>query len=45
MIRLGIGPAGIHLLTVQGDKKGAATHHPVYLIAHQGSRAALYRRV
>lgn len=38
MIRLGIGPAGMHLLRVRGRKTGLARTTPVNLIEHQGRR-------
>jgi deazaflavin-dependent oxidoreductase (nitroreductase family) len=38
MIRLGIGPAGMHLLRVRGRKSGAPRTTPVNLIEHQGRR-------
>jgi deazaflavin-dependent oxidoreductase (nitroreductase family) len=38
MIRLGIGPAGMHLLTVRGRKSGLPRTTPVNLITHQGRR-------
>jgi deazaflavin-dependent oxidoreductase (nitroreductase family) len=38
MIRLGIGPAGMHLLTVRGRKSGLPRTTPVNLIEHQGRR-------
>lgn len=38
MIRLGIGPAGMHLLTVRGRKTGLPRTTPVNLITHQGRR-------
>jgi deazaflavin-dependent oxidoreductase (nitroreductase family) len=38
MIRLGIGPAGMHLLTVRGRKSGLPRTTPVNLIEHQGHR-------
>jgi len=38
MIRLGIAPAGMHLLTVRGRKTGLPRTTPVKLIEHQGSR-------
>jgi len=36
MIRLGIGPAGMHLLTVRGRKSGLPRTTPVNLIEYQG---------
>lgn len=38
MIRLGIGPAGMHLLTVRGRKSGLPRTTPVNLITCQGRR-------
>jgi deazaflavin-dependent oxidoreductase (nitroreductase family) len=38
MIRLGIGPAGMHLLTVRGRKTGVPRTTPVNLIEYQGRR-------
>jgi deazaflavin-dependent oxidoreductase (nitroreductase family) len=38
MIRLGIGPAGMHLLRVKGRKTGLPRTTPVNLIEHQGRR-------
>jgi deazaflavin-dependent oxidoreductase (nitroreductase family) len=38
MIRLGIGPAGMHLLTVRGRKSGLPRTTPVNLIEDQGCR-------
>jgi deazaflavin-dependent oxidoreductase (nitroreductase family) len=38
MIRLGIGPAGMHLLRVRGRKTGLPRTTPVNLIEHQGRR-------
>jgi len=38
MIRLGIGPAGMHLLTVRGRTTGRPRTTPVNLIEHQGRR-------
>ena len=38
MIRLGIGPAGMHLLTVRGRKSGLPRTTPVNLIEYQGRR-------
>lgn len=38
MIRCGIGPAGMHLLTVRGRKSGLPRTTPVNLIEHQGRR-------
>lgn len=38
MIRLGIGPAGMHLLTVRGRKSGLPRTTPVNLIEDQGRR-------
>lgn len=38
MIRLGIGPAGMHLLTVRGRKSGLPRTTPVNVIEHQGRR-------
>jgi len=38
MIRLGLGPAGMHLLTVRGRKSGLPRTTPVNLIEHQGHR-------
>lgn len=38
VIRLGIGPAGMHLLTVRGCKSGLPRTTPVNLIEHQGRR-------
>lgn len=38
MIRLGIGPAGMHLLTVRGRKSGLPRTTPVNLITHRGRR-------
>ena len=38
MIRLGIGPAGMHLLTVRGRTSGLPRTTPVNLIRHQGRR-------
>jgi F420H(2)-dependent quinone reductase len=36
MIKLGIAPAGMHLLTVRGRKSGLPRTTPVSLIEHQG---------
>lgn len=38
MIRLGLGPAGMHLLTIKGRKTGLPRTTPVNLIEHQGCR-------
>src|SRR5579875_1042991 len=38
MIRLGIAPAGMYLLTVRGRKSGLPRTVPVNLIQHQGHR-------
>jgi deazaflavin-dependent oxidoreductase (nitroreductase family) len=38
MISLGIGPAGMHLLTVRGRKSGLPRTTPVNLIEHHGHR-------
>jgi len=38
MIRLGIGPAGMRLLTVRGRKSGLPRTTPVNLVTHQGHR-------
>ena len=38
MIKLGIGPAGLHLLRVRGRKTGLLRTTPVNLIEHQGRR-------
>ena len=38
MIRLGIAPAGMHLLTVQGRKSGLPRTTTVNLIEHEGRR-------
>lgn len=38
MIRLGIGPAGMRLLTVRGRKSGLPRTTPVNVIEHQGRR-------
>jgi deazaflavin-dependent oxidoreductase (nitroreductase family) len=38
MIRLGIAPSGMHLLTVRGRKSGLPRTTPVNLIEHQGRR-------
>jgi deazaflavin-dependent oxidoreductase (nitroreductase family) len=38
MIRLGIGPAGMHLLTVRGRKSGLPRTTPVNLIQQDGHR-------
>jgi len=38
MIRLGIGPRGMHLLRVKGRKTGLPRTTPVNLIEHQGQR-------
>lgn len=38
MIRLGLGPAGMHLLTIKGRKTGLPRTTPVNLIEHQGRR-------
>jgi deazaflavin-dependent oxidoreductase (nitroreductase family) len=38
MIRLGIGPAGMHLLTVRGRKSGLPRTTPVNLVTQQGHR-------
>lgn len=38
MIRLGIGPAGMHLLTVRGRTSGLLRTTPVNLITHQDRR-------
>lgn len=38
MIRFGIGPAGMHLLTVRGRTSGLPRTTPVSLIGHQGRR-------
>jgi deazaflavin-dependent oxidoreductase (nitroreductase family) len=38
MIRLGLGPAGMHLLRVKGRKTGLLRTTPVNLIEHQGCR-------
>ena len=47
MIRLGIAPAGMHLLTVRGRKSGLPRTTPVNLIDYQGRRwlAAPYGEV
>jgi deazaflavin-dependent oxidoreductase (nitroreductase family) len=36
MIRLGIGPSGMHLLTVRGRATGLPRTTPVYITEHQG---------
>jgi deazaflavin-dependent oxidoreductase (nitroreductase family) len=38
MIRLGVGPAGMHLLRTRGRKTGQPRTNPVYLVEYQGSR-------
>ena len=38
MIELGVGPAGMHLLTVRGRKSGQPRTTPVNLIEHAGRR-------
>jgi deazaflavin-dependent oxidoreductase (nitroreductase family) len=38
MIRLGLGPAGMQLLTIKGRKTGLPRTTPVNLIEHQGRR-------
>jgi len=38
MIRLGVGPAGMHLLLTRGRKTGVLRSNPVNLIQYQGSR-------
>lgn len=38
MIRLGIGPAGLHLLRVRGRKSGVLRTTPVNLVEHGGRR-------
>ena len=38
MIRLGIGPSGLHLLRVRGRKTGLPRTTPVNLVDHQGRR-------
>jgi len=38
MIKLGIGPAGMHLLRVRGRKTGLLRTTPVNLIEHKGRR-------
>jgi deazaflavin-dependent oxidoreductase (nitroreductase family) len=38
MIRLGISPAGMHLLTVRGRNSGLPRTTPVNLVEHQGRR-------
>ena len=38
MIKLGIAPGGMHLLTVRGRKSGLPRTTPVSLIEHQGRR-------
>ena len=38
MIRLGVGPAGLHLLRIRGRKTGLPRTTPVNVVEHQGSR-------
>src|SRR3984957_7230571 len=38
MIRLGVGPAGLHLLRIRGRKTGLPRTAPVNVIEYQGSR-------
>lgn len=38
MIRLGVGPAGMHVLRTRGRKTGLPRTTPVNLISYQGSR-------